>query len=557
MSITMDWLLNILQTHSALQAVIVISTICACGLALGKVKVFGISLGVTFVFFMGIALGHLGLSIDPQVLDYAQDFGLSLFVYALGVQVGPGFFSSLRKSGMSLSLLALLVVALGTVMALLLPATLGIGLPEAVGLLCGATTNTPALGAAQQTLSQLGLSGSGAALATAVTYPLGVVGVIVALALMRKLLVRPADVASAADAGSDNTYVAAFHVTNPGMVGKSLADMARVSQEPFVISRLWRDGKVSIPASDTVLQQGDRVLVVTTPHACQALAMLLGQQDADDFNRDEIDWNAIDSQLVSRRILVTRTEINGRHLGSLNLRQAYGVNVTRIHRSGFKLLATPDLRLQLGDRITVVGEEASIARVEQILGNAVRDLDEPNLISIFIGLTIGLILGLIPIALPGIGAPVRLGLAGGPIIAGILMGTFGPRLHMVTYTTQSANLMMRALGLSLYLACLGLSAGSDFLATVMRPEGLVWVLTGFALTVVPVLVVGVVALKVMRLDWGTICGMLCGSMANPMALDYAVATLPADRASVAYTTVYPLSMFVRVILAQVVLLLLL
>ena len=304
-----------------------------------------------------------------------------------------------------------------------------------------------------------------------------------------------------------------------------------------------------------MLNENDRILVITNEATSAAMTLLFGEQEKTDFNKDTVDWDAIDSQLISRRIVVTQPDINGKRLGSLRLRNHYGVNVTRIYRSGMRLLATPDLRIQLGDRITVVGEEAAIKNVEHFMGNLVSDLDEPNLISIFIGLTLGLLLGLIPIALPGISTPVRLGLAGGPIIAGILIGSFGPRLHMVTYTTQSANLMMRRLGLSLYLACLGLHSGADFFTTVMRPEGALWIVAGFALTVIPVLMVGYVALKFCRLDFATISGMLCGAMANPMALDYARDTLKSDRASVAYTTVYPLCMFMRVILAQVILLL--
>ncbi len=551
----MDWILDILMHHSAWQAVIVISMISACGLFLGRVKVFGISLGVTFVFFMGIFFGHLGFSIDSGVLEYAEDFGLALFVYALGVQVGPGFFSSLRKSGLKMSMLALLVVLIGTIMTVLLPSVMGISLPDAVGIMCGATTNTPALGAAQQALAQLGQPTSGAALGCAVTYPLGVVGVIFAILLMNKTIVHKHELVAREGEASDHTFIAAYHVLNPGVYDKTVGQLADISHEQFVISRLWRNGKVTIPSSSTMLEKNDRILVITNEQSGDAMRILFGEQESTDFNKADIDWNAIDSKLVSRRIILTRSEMNGKHLGSLKLRNHYGVNVTRIYRSGVRLLATPDLRLLLGDRITVVGEEASIKNVEKKLGNAVKNLDEPNLISIFIGLTIGLLMGLIPISLPGISAPVKLGLAGGPIIAGILMGTFGPRLHMVTYTTQSVNLMMRALGLTAYLACLGLESGSDFFATVVRPEGLLWILVGFLLTIVPVLVVGVIALKVMKIDFGSISGMLCGSMANPMALDYATDTLKSDSTSVAYTTVYPLCMFVRVILAQVILLL--
>lgn len=551
----MDWLSSILLEHSSLQAVIVISLLCAIGLALGKIRVLGVSLGVTFVFFMGILAGHLGISVDPQVLRYAEDFGLVLFVYALGLQVGPGFFSSMHHSGIRLNMLALTVVLIGTVMTVLMPAVCGVSLGDAVGVMCGATTNTPALGAAQQTLAQLHLPTSSAALGCAVTYPLGVVGVIIAIMLMRKVLVRPADLQPKGDdTNEDHTYIAAFRIHNPGIFGKHIGEVAKISHQQFVISRLWRDGKVTVPSSKTELREGDRILVVTNEEAAEAMTLLFGEKEDTNWNKEDIDWNAIDSKLISQRILITKPEINGRKLGSLRLRNHYGVNISRLYRSGVPLLATPDLRLMLGDRITVVGDTESVHNVEKVLGNAVKSLNEPNLISVFIGMTIGLILGSIPILIPGISAPVKLGLAGGPIIVGILIGTFGPRLHMVTYTTQSANLMLRALGLAMYLACLGLDSGRDFFATVMRPEGLMWVAAGFVLTVLPVLIVGALSLRLLKMDYGTICGMLCGAMANPMALNYSSDLLQSERPSVAYATVYPLSMFVRVIIAQVVLL---
>ncbi len=551
----MDWLSSILLEHSSLQAVIVISLLCAIGLALGKIRVLGVSLGVTFVFFMGILAGHLGISVDPQVLRYAEDFGLVLFVYALGLQVGPGFFSSMHHSGIRLNMLALTVVLIGTVMTVLMPAVCGVSLGDAVGVMCGATTNTPALGAAQQTLAQLHLPTSSAALGCAVTYPLGVVGVIIAIMLMRKVLVRPADLQPKGDdTNEDHTYIAAFRIHNPGIFGKHIGEVAKISHQKFVISRLWRDGKVTVPSSKTELREGDRILVVTNEEAAEAMTLLFGEKEDTNWNKEDIDWNAIDSKLISQRILITKPEINGRKLGSLRLRNHYGVNISRLYRSGVPLLATPDLRLMLGDRITVVGDTESVHNVEKVLGNAVKSLNEPNLISVFIGMTIGLILGSIPILIPGISAPVKLGLAGGPIIVGILIGTFGPRLHMVTYTTQSANLMLRALGLAMYLACLGLDSGRDFFATVMRPEGLMWVAAGFVLTVLPVLIVGALSLRLLKMDYGTICGMLCGAMANPMALNYSSDLLQSERPSVAYATVYPLSMFVRVIIAQVVLL---
>jgi len=550
----MAWLNEILFNHSSVQAVIVLSLLCACGLALGKVRVLGVSLGVAFVFFVGILAGHLGVSIDPQMLQYAQDFGLVLFVYALGLQVGPGFFNSLHHTGLTLNLLAALVVMLGAGLTLLLPLA-GIQLSEAVGIMCGASTNTPALAAAQQTLSQLHLPQSGAALGCAVTYPLGVVGVILALALMQKLLCGKDNVVVQDDEDADQTYIAAYRVRNEGIVGKTVGELARISPRHFVISRLWRNGKVTIPSASTVLMNDDRLLVVMRDQAAaETMHVLFGKQEKTDWNKEDIDWNAIDSELVSQAILVTRPEINGKRLQSLHLRRHYGVNISRINRNGVNLLATPDLRVLLGDRIIVVGHQEAIQNVEKELGNAVKMLNEPNLITVFIGMTLGLIVGSIPIALPGISAPVRLGLAGGPIIVGILIGAFGPRIHINAYTTQSANLMLRSIGLALYLACLGLSSGPDFFATVVRPQGLMWVGMGFLLTVLPVLLVGWVALRLVHIDFAAVCGMLSGAMANPMSMNYANDALGSDRPSVAYATVYPMSMFLRVIVAQVLLL---
>ena len=550
----MEWLNSVLIEHSALQAVIVLSIICAAGLALGRIKVWGISLGVTFVFFVGILAGHLGLSLDPEMLSYAENFGLILFVYALGLQVGPGFFSSFRKGGITLNMLAMGVILLGTLGAVIASFVTGISLPDMVGVMCGAVTNTPALGAAQQTLKQLNLPSSSLALGCAVAYPLGVVGVILALALVRKVLYRN-DEDLLPQEEQEGTYVAAFKILNPAIFGKEIKDICVLHGHDFVISRLWRGEEASIPTSDTVLMSGDRILVVTNEKDVPALTVLFGEQEDTDWNKHGIDWNSIDnSQLISQRILVTRPEINGRKLGSLQLRSNYGVNTTRIFRSGMLILARPQLRLQLGDRVTVVGEAEAVKNVREMLGNAVKNLGEPNLLSVFIGLTLGLILGAIPIAIPGVSTPVKLGLAGGPIIVGILFGTFGPRFHMVTYVTRSANLMLRALGLSLYLACLGIDAGAQFFETVVRPEGVMWIGLGFLLTIVPVLIMGFVACKMMKMDFATVSGMLCGSMANPMALNYANDNLKNDAPSVAYTTVYPMSMFARVVIVQVLLL---
>lgn len=551
----MEWLYNLFFEQSALQAVVILSLITAVGLGLGKIHIFGISLGVTFVFFMGILAGHLGFSIDPQMLTYAESFGLVLFVYALGLQVGPGFFSSFQRGGYRLNLLSLGVIVLGTVMAVLLSRVTTVDLPDMVGILCGATTNTPALGAAQQTLKQLGEPTSGAALSCAVTYPLGVVGVILAILVVKKLFVRPSDMEDHEHDDPNHTYIATFQVHNPAIFDKSIQDIGKSGYPKFVISRVWRDGAVSIPTSDKILKENDRLLVITTEKGVPALTILFGEQENRDWNKEDIDWNAIDSKLISKHIVISRPEINGKKLGSLRLRNTYGINISRVLRSGVQLLATPGLVLQLGDRLTVVGEAAAIHNVEKVLGNTVKTLKDPNLASIFIGIVVGLIVGSIPIAVPGISSPVKLGLAGGPIIIGILIGSYGPRLHLVTYTTRSANLMLRGIGLSLYLACLGLDAGSHFFETVMRPEGALWIGLGFLITFVPVVIMALVALRLCRMDFGSTCGMLCGSMANPMALNYANDIIPNDNPAVSYATVYPLGMFTRVIIAQLILML--
>lgn len=549
----MEWINSLLFEHSALQAIIVLSLVTAMGIWLGRIRVLGVSLGVTFVFFMGIMAGHIGITLDPAMLNYAESFGLVLFVYALGLQVGPGFFNSLRKGGIQLNMLGLVVILLGTLMAVLMSFFMEIPLQDMMGVLCGATTNTPALGAAQQTLKQMGLSASSAALGCAVTYPLGVVGVILAILTVRKLFVRPTDLNVKDDDDPNHTYIAAFQIHNPGVYHKTVKELALHSHTKFVISRLWRDGHVSIPTGSTELLENDRILVVTIEKDMPTLTLLFGEQENRDWNKEDINWDSIDRELVSRHIVVTRSEINGKKLGSLRLRNAYDINISRVLRSGVQILATPDLVLQLGDRLTVVGEAAAIKQVEGILGNTVNTLKEPNLAAIFVGIILGLVLGSIPFTVPGVTFPVKLGLAGGPIVVGILVGCFGPRLHMRIYTTRSANLMLRGIGLSLYLAGLGIDSGAHFFETVIRPEGALWVGLGFLITFIPVVLVAWISLRFCHLDFGSSCGMLCGSMANPMALNYVNDTIPGNKASVSYATVYPLGMFVRVILSQVIL----
>ena len=552
----MSWLETIMGIHSPIQSVVVICMIIAAGMALGKIRIGNVSLGVAWVFFVGIVAGHLGLSTDSTVLNYTETLGLVMFVYTLGLHVGPNFFGSLRHEGVALNMWSMAVILLGTAMAVAITLVWKMPVGDVVGLLCGATTNTPALGAAQQALEQIGQPGERAALATAVTYPLGVVGVIIAIILIRRFFVRPDDMKPKHPDETNHTHIAQFVVINPAVCGKSIVEISQMSHMKFIISRIWRGSQVIVPLAATQLQKDDTVMVVTNREDVSAMEILFGQRVEKDWNQDRIDWNHIDSKVESRILVITRKVLNGKRLGQLQLRKAYGVNVSRVMRGDITLLATDDLRLQYGDRVTVVGTPDDIDHVEHFFGNSVKTLSEPNIGSIFLGMLLGLAIGVIPISLPGIHQPVRLGVAGGPIIMGIIVGALGPRMHFISYTTRSASLMLRKMGLSLYLACLGLAAGKDFLQTVICPEGLLWVGIGFAITVVPVIIVGLLALRTHRLDFGTICGLLCGSMANPMALTYANDTIQGDKPSLSYATVYPIGMFLRVIIAQILVVLL-
>lgn len=549
----MDILNSLFFSPSAIQAVVVLSLICAMGLALGKLRILGVSLGVAFVFFIGIVAGHFGLQLEPHVLDYAESFGLILFVYALGLQVGPGFFSSFLHGGISLNLWGLLLIFIGTAFAMVLAQCFSVSVPDILGILCGATTNTPALGAAQQALDQIGIPSSGAALGCAVTYPLGVIGVILAILFMKKLFVKPSDMV-VHNGDHNDTYIAAYSVCNPAIYGKTIRQVVSNSHLKFVISRLWRDHNVIVPSSIQKLEKNDMLLVVATENEADELEMIFGKKEEKDWNNEQIDWNAIDGEIESRNVVVSRSELNGKRLGDLQVRKSYGINISRVTRGDVKLLATPNLRLQYGDTLTIVGKRKAIDNVAQFFGNTSQNLNEPNLTAIFIGMILGLLLGVIPIHIWGMSAPVKLGIAGGPIIVGILVGTFGPRFHLITYTTVSANLMLRKLGLSMYLACLGIAAGGRFFEVIVRPEGLIWVGLGFLITFVPVVVTGLIVLKIHKLDFGSISGMLCGSMANPMALSYINEVIPGETPSVSYATVYPISMFVRVIIVQIIVL---
>ena len=554
----MNWFIEIFTEQTFIQAILILSLICAVGLALGQIKIGGVSLGVTFVFFAGIIAGHFGLTVNPDMLTMIQNFGLIIFIYALGVQVGPGFFSSFKQGGVKFNMLSLLLMVIGTVMALVIHWTSGISLGDTMGLLSGAVTNTPMLGAAQQALLQTdpeNIQGANnMAMACAVGYPFGLIGMILCVIFLRTTLGKKSG--KQHDASSDNTFIAEYQVSNPAIYGKTIMDIRKNADCHFVISRIWKDEKVIIPTSETIIEENEHLLVISSKNDVERVKTLFGHKENVDWNKKGIDWNAIDSQLVSKKVLVTKPELNGVKLGSLKLRNSYGINITRVNRAGIDLFPSRSLRLQLGDKLTIVGESRSIENVSTILGNQAKELSNPNLFTIFVGIVLGLVLGSIPFAFPGMSMPVKLGIAGGPIITGLLMGAFGPRLHLSIYMSRSANLMLRQLGLTIYLAGLGLSAGAGFFDTVFSAEGLIWVLASFSLAVVPVLITGFAAAKIFKTDYADNVGMLCGSMANPFALDFANPSGEGDDPAVAYATVYPASIFLRVISAQIIMLML-
>lgn len=554
----MNWLIDIFTEQTFIQAILTISLICAAGLGLGNIKICGVSLGVTFVFFAGIIAGHFGLAVNPDMLMTIQNFGLILFIYALGVQVGPGFFSSFKQGGIKMNFLALILLLAGSLLAMIIHWTTGISAGDIMGLLSGAVTNTPMLGAAQQALLQVNpddLEGANnMAMACAVAYPFGLIGMILCVILLRASLGRKKG--KLQDTSSDNTFVAEYQVSNPAIFGKTIREIRQNADCHFVISRIWKNEKVIIPTSETIIEKDEHMLVISSKNDVERVKTLFGHKENIDWNKKDIDWNSIDSQLVSQKILVTKPELNGVKLGSLKLRNSYGINITRVNRAGIDLFPSRSLRLQLGDNLTIVGESRAIENVSSILGNQAKELNNPNLFAIFIGIVLGLVLGCVPFAFPGMSMPVKLGIAGGPIIVGLLMGAFGPRMHLSIYMSRSANLMLRQLGLTIYLAGLGLSAGAGFFETVFSAEGLKWVGISILLAVAPVLLTAFIAAKFFKTSYADNVGMLCGGMANPFALDFANPDGEGEDPAVAYATVYPASIFLRVISAQILILIL-
>jgi len=545
----MDWLFDLIWNNSVAHTIFLVGIVIALGVWLGKLKIGGISLGVTWVLFVGIIVSHFGMTIEPEILHFVKEFGLILFVYSIGLQVGPGFFSSFKKDGMRLNCLAASIVLIGVGVAIAFYYTTDLPISTIVGILSGAVTNTPGLGAAQEAYSQVhGSADPTISLGYAAAYPLGVIGIISAIVLIRSIFgIKLAEETTRIEKKNtqNNSFtLLSIQITNPAISGKTVQKIQDFLDSHFVISRVQRaNGTVELCNADTLLLQEDIILVATETADHDRVLALLGTEI-------EKDWYKDNGDLVSRRILVTQEAVNGKTLGSLQLRKTYGINITRINRAGVDFLATPSVSIQMGDRVMVVGREDSIKNVEKVLGNSLKRLDHPNLGPIFIGIALGVLLGCIPFTFPGIPQPVKLGLAGGILIVSILIGRFGPNLHMPTYTTMGANLMLREVGITLFLGSVGLSSGEKFVETVFTTNGLLWIGIGFAITVIPLLIVGIFSRAFLKMDYFEIMGLMAGSTTDPPALAYANASSNNDRSAIAYSTVYPLTMFLRVLSAQ-------
>lgn len=555
----MNWVNDLLWGGGIGHSILLLSIVIAAGIQLGKIKVFGVSLGITLVLFVGIVLGHFGFTINHDVLHFFKEFGLILFVYSVGMQVGPGFFSSFKQGGVTLNLLACGVVLLGVTTAIILHFVTGIPMPTMVGILSGAVTNTPGLGAAQQAYSDMyGVADNTIALGYAVAYPLGVIGIILAIILVRYFFrvnfEKENEQLNNEDASHANEAKRiSLVVKNPAIFNKTVADLSNLMEHrDFVISRIWHDHnkQIEIASANTVLKENDKVFVITTETDVETVKTFIGEE----IDMERKQWIRMESQFINRRILVTKPELNGKRLGQLKLRKLYGINITRINRAGVDLVAMPGLTLQVGDRVNVVGTETAVANVEKVLGNSMKRLNEPNLITIFVGIALGIILGSIPITFPGIPQPVKLGLAGGPLIVAILVSRFGYHYKLVTYTTQSANLMLREIGITIFLACVGIGAGDGFVDTIVNNGGFAWIGYGFIITFVPLLIIGCVGRYFCKVNYFTLMGLMAGSTTDPPALAYSNATAGNDAPSVGYATVYPLTMFLRVLTAQLLIL---
>lgn len=555
----MDWLINLFTTtDSVAHIVLLYAVVIAIGVYLGKIKVGGISIGVTFVLFAGIAAGHIGFTAPANILSFLQEFGLILFVFMIGLQVGPGFFESFRKGGITLNLLSTVMVLLnvGVMFAcyyIFFDTSDPKNLPMMVGTLYGAVTNTPGLGAANETLYSIFSKGEVPQIASgyACAYPLGVLGIIGATIAIKYIfgikLDKEEEELTKEEEENDSVkpHFMDIEVTNSYLEGKTLAQVHNFLNRDFVCSRILHEGHVSIPNGSTVFHIGDKLFVVCAENDAEAIIAFIGPVI-------NIDWKKQDEPMVSKRILVTRSAINGKTLGQMHFSSAYGVNVTRVTRQGMDLFASPSLSLQVGDRIMVVGPEDAVNRVAAVMGNSIKRLDAPNIATIFVGIFIGILFGSIPIALPGIPVPIKLGIAGGPLIIAILIGRYGYKVHLVTYTTTSANMMLREIGLMMFLASVGIKAGDGFLETVIQGDGLKYVYTGFFITIIPIFIIGIIARKKYKFNYFTIMGMIAGTYTDPPALAYANSICSKEAPAVGYSTVYPLSMFLRIFTAQII-----
>ena len=554
----MDWLQNLLfDENSIAHIVLLYSFVIAVGVLLGKIKFFGVSLGVTFVLFTGIVCGHFGLTGNTQILTFLQDFGLILFVFCIGLQVGPSFFSSFKKGGIAMNLVAMGIVALNIVVAVALYYGLNgrIELPMMVGILCGAVTNTPGLGAANEALSQLNYNGPQIAMGYACAYPLGVLGIIGSIIAIRYIcrinLKKEEEDIAKEEAANPHLTPRMMHleVHNEALAGKTLLQVRDFMGRDFVCSRILQNGHVSIPNRDTVFHLGDQLFVVCAEDDAEAIIAFIGP-------KIEVDWEKQDTPMVSRRILITQPKMNGKQLGEFHFSSMYGVNVTRVNRSGMDIFASRNLTLQVGDRVMVVGPQDAVERVANLMGNSLKRVDHPNIVTIFVGIFLGIFFGSLPIAFPGIPTPVKLGLAGGPLIVSILIGRFGYKLKLVTYTTMSANLMLREIGIALFLASVGIKAGANFVNTVVDGDGLLYVGCGFLITVIPLLIMGAVARWHYKMNYFMLMGLIAGSNTDPPALAYSNQTAGNNAPAVGYSTVYPVSMFLRILTAQLLILIL-
>lgn len=551
----MNWLESLLWDPASVAHIVCLyAFVISLGVLLGKIKFFGVSLGVTFVLFTGILMGHFGFTGEIHILHFLREFGLILFVFCIGLQVGPSFFSSFKKGGMTLNLLAVGIVLLNIVvtLAIYFLANGRVELPMMIGILYGAVTNTPGLGAAQEALNQLNYTGEPIALGYACAYPLGVVGIIGSIIAIRYIFrisfAKEEEQIKTQDADTKHKpHNMHLEVRNESINGKTLMQVKDFLGRPFVCSRMRHEGHVSIPNHETVFHTGDQLFIVCSEEDAEAITAFIGKEI-------QVDWEKQDMPMVSRRILVTKSEVNGKKLGSMHFRSMYGVNVTRVNRSGMDLFADPNLILQVGDRVMVVGQQDAVERVAGVLGNQLKRLDTPNIVTIFVGIFLGIVLGSLLIAFPGMPTPVKLGLAGGPLVVAILIGRFGHKLKLVTYTTMSANLMLREIGIVLFLASVGIEAGEHFVQTVVHGDGLLYVGYGFLITVIPLLIIGIVARLYYKVNYFTLMGLIAGSTTDPPALAYANQVSGNDAPSVGYSTVYPLSMFLRIIAGQMILL---